>query len=167
MNLPPYTVFPELRTERLLLREVVDADIPSLLEILTYDGKAAATLEEGIQMIEKNRQNYQDGDSVNWVIEKLETGELVGFIGYYRGFEHGIGEVGFILKAAFRGQGFMSPALALAAEFGLNQMQLKQVTAFTKPKNEKAIAVLERNHFLAENEMEGAYLKLVYSPRSL
>lgn len=129
--------------------------------------KAAATLEEGIQMIEKNRKNYREGDSVNWVIEKLDTGELIGFIGYYRGFEHGIGEVGFILKAAFRGQGFMSPCLAIAIEFGLKQMQLKQITAFTKPDNEKSIAVLKRNGFLKEHEVEGTYLKFVYSPRSL
>lgn len=162
MNLPPYSTFPELRTEKLLLREVLDEDILSLLEILTYDGKMAATLEEGTEIIEKNKQNYLDGDSINWVIEKHETGELIGFIGYYRGFEHGIGEVGFILKAAFRGQGFMSPSLVLATQFGLNQMQLKQVTAFTKPDNEKSIAVLKRNGFLPENEMEGAYLKFVY-----
>lgn len=162
MDLPPYKIFPELRTEKLLLREVVDGDIPSLLEILTYDGKTAATLEDGIEMIEKNKQNYRDGNSVNWVIEKLETSELVGFIGYYRGFENGIGEVGFILKAAFRGQGFMSPSLVLATEFGLKHMQLKQVTAFTKPYNEKAIAVLNRNNFIAEKEEEGGYLKFVY-----
>ncbi len=162
MNLPPYPVFPELKTEKLLLREVVDEDIPFLLEILTYDGKTAATLEEGIEIIEKNKQNYQSGNSVNWVIEKTETGELVGFIGYYRGFENGIGEIGFILKAAFRGQGFMSPSLVLVTEFGLKHMKLKQVTAFTKPDNDKAIAVLNRNQFVAEKELEGGYLKFVY-----
>lgn len=164
MNIPPFNTFPQLKTEKLLLREVLRTDIPNLLEILTYDGKTAETLEEGIEIINRIHQNYLDGNSINWGIEDLKTRQLIGFIGYYRGFENGIGELGFILKSEFRGLGFMSPALALATEFGLNQMQLKQVIAFTKPDNEKAIMVLKRNQFLPENEMEGAYLRLVYSP---
>lgn len=162
MNLPPYTSFPELNSGKILLRETRPDDIPDLLEILTYDGKFAETLEEGTRIVDRIRQNYQDGDSVNWVIESLETREPVGFIGYHRGFENGAGELGFILKAAFRGLGFMSPALSAAVEFGLKQMQLRKITAFTKPDNEKSIAVLERNGFIAEKEPEGSYLKFVY-----
>lgn len=162
MNLPPYTSFPELKTGNLLLREVRLVDIPHLLEILTYDGKSAETLEQGVEIIRKIDQNYRDGDSVNWVIENLETRELIGFVGYYRGFENSIGELGFILKAAFRGLGFMSPSLSAAVEFGLNHMKLKQITAFTKPDNEKAIIVLERNGFVSDNKQDGKYLKFVY-----
>lgn len=158
MNLPPYISFPELMTGNLLLREVMQEDVPHLLEILTYDGKSAETLEQGIGIIRKIDRNYRDGDSVNWVIENLETRELIGFIGYYRGFENGIGELGFILKSAFRGQGLMSRSLNLAVDFGLHQMKLNEITAFTKPENLQAIAVLERNGFSAE----GKYLKFVY-----
>ena len=162
MNLPPYISFPELRTGNLLLREVRQSDIPDLLEILTYDGKSAGTLDQGIEIIRKIDQNYREGDSVNWVIENQETHELIGFIGYYRGFENGIGELGFILKTAFRGLGFMSPSLSATVEFGLQQMKLKEITAYTKPDNEKAIAVLERNGFVSNYKPDGKYLKFVY-----
>lgn len=162
MNLPPYTSFPELSSGNIRLREVRPEDIPNLLEILTYDGKAAETLDEGMGIINQIHQNYLDGESVNWVIENVETQEVMGFVGYYRGFENSTGELGFILKAAFRGLGFMSPALVLATEFGIKEMKLKGVTAFTKPDNEKAIAVLRRNGFHADNELEGKYLKFVY-----
>lgn len=162
MNLPPFQTFPELSSEKILLRELKQADIPFLIDILTYDGKVAETLEDGIRISERIHQDYLDGDAVNWVIEELETHELIGFIGFCRGFENGIGELGFILKAAFRGQGFMSSSLVLATQFGIKQMELKEVTAFTKPDNEKSIAVLNRNGFSAENELEGSYLKFVY-----
>ena len=164
INRPPYTSFPELRTGNLLLREVKPDDIPHLLEILTYDGKTAATLEEGIQIVERTNQNYQDGNSINWVIENNEINELMGFIGYYRGFENGVGEVGFVLKAGFRGLGFMSGALNLVTQYGLEHMQLNQVTAFTKPDNHKAIAVLNRNGFSSDKKPEGDYWKFSYSP---
>jgi ribosomal-protein-alanine N-acetyltransferase len=162
MNRPPYISFPELRTGNLLLREVMQDDISHLLEILTYDGKSAETLDQGVEIIRKIDQNYQEGNSVNWVIENQETHELIGFIGYYRGFENGIGELGFILKAASRGLGFMSPSLSAAVEFGLKQMKLKGIMAFTKPDNEKAIAVLERNGFVSNYKSDGKYLKFVY-----
>lgn len=163
MNLPPYSTFPELRSEKLLLREAVMEDIPGLLEALTYDGKAAQTLEEGTQIIHKINRNYLDGESVNWVIEEQETNQLIGFVGYYRGFENGIGEIGFVLKEQFRGKGFMSQALSLAVDFGINRMRLSQVRAFTKPDNEKSIAVLKRNGFSLEIESGGEYLKFIYS----
>jgi [ribosomal protein S5]-alanine N-acetyltransferase len=164
MNLPPYQSFPELKTERILLREVRQADILSLLEILTYDGKPAATLEEGIEITNRILQNYLDGDTINWLIEDMDTLEPAGFIGYYRGFESGVGELGFILKPKYRGLGLMSSALRLAVEFGMNEMKLNKVTAFTMPGNENAIAVLSRNGFSPEAELVETYLKFVYLP---
>lgn len=166
MNLPPYNVFPELTSGKLLLREVKQSDIPLLLEILTYDGKVAETLEEGIQMTGRIHQNYLDGDAVNWVIEVLETHELIGFIGFCRGFENGIGELGCILKEDFRGKGFMSPSLRLAAEFGLNQMKLNQVMAITHKENSKAIALLERNDFELQEKLPDEYLKFRFLPKT-
>ncbi len=162
MNLPPYILFPELRTGGLLLREVKPDDIPHLLEILTYDGKSVETLDQGVEIIRKIDQNYREGESVNWIIEELETNQLIGFVGYYRGFENGFGEIGFVLKEAFRGKGFMSQSLQLAVDFGINRMWLRQVRAFTKPDNEKAIAVLERNGFVSDYKPEGKYLEFVY-----
>lgn len=166
MNLPPYNTFPEIRSEKILLREVKQTDIPFLLEILTYDGKTAGSLEEGIRINDRINQDYLDGDTVNWVIEELETHEPIGFIGYYRGFENGIGELGFILKSAFRGLGYMAPSLRLAAEFGINQMELDQVIAITKKENIKAIGVLERTDFKLLEELTEEYLKFRFMPKT-
>ncbi|MDF3026289.1 MAG: GCN5-related N-acetyltransferase [Fluviicola sp.] len=164
MNLPPYSIFPELRHSELLLREVKSKDIPSLLEILTYDGKKPETLEEGIAMTNRIHQNYLDGDTVNWVIEYLPTKELIGFVGYYRGFENGTGELGFILKSSFRGKGLMSPALLLAVEFGLNSMKLSRVIAITGKENSKAIALLERTGFVFMKELSEKQLEFRFNP---
>lgn len=162
MNLPPFEVFPELQDERIRLREARESDVLSLLEILTYDGKPAETLEEGMNNLSRIDQNYLDGDTVNWVVEQIETKEPVGFVGYYRGFKNGTGELGCVLKTEFRGKGFMSPALRLAAEFGIEQMKLEQVIALTRPNNEKAIILLNRNGFRMEEGLTEGYLKFVY-----
>ena len=166
MNLPPFNTFPELHSQKILLRELKQSDIPFLLEILTYDGKVAETLEEGMEITERIHQNYLDGDTVNWVIEELETHEPIGFIGFYRGFENKIGELGFILKSAFRGLGYMSPALRLAAEFGINRMELAQVIAITRKENVKAIGVLELTDFEFLEELPEEYLKFRFIPKN-
>lgn len=166
MKRPPFNAFPELQNERILLREAHEDDILSLLEILTYDGKSAETLEEGNNNFSRIHQNYLDGDTVNWVIEQRETKEPVGFVGYYRGFKDGIGELGCILKTEFRGKGLMSPALRLAAVFGIEEMKLNQVIALTKPDNEKAIILLNRNGFQVEEGLTEGYLKFVYHPEA-
>ncbi len=165
MKLPPFAVFPELQNERILLREAHENDSSSLFEILTYDGKSAETLKEGTEILARIHQNYLDADTVNWVIEELETKEPVGFVGYYRGFKNGIGELGCILKTESRGKGFMSPALRLAAEFGVREMKLNQVVALTSPENEKAIILLNRNGFQMEEGLTEGYLKFVYLPK--
>jgi RimJ/RimL family protein N-acetyltransferase len=61
----------------------------------------------------------------------------------------------------------MSQALTLAMEFGINHMQLHEVRAFTRPDNEKSIAVLKRNGFSLEMEFEGEYLKFIYAAENL
>ncbi len=162
MKRPPFDIFPELQDERILLREAREEDISSLLEILTYDGKSAQTPEEGRNNFTRIHQNYLNGETVNWVIEQKETKEPVGFVGYYRGFENSTGELGCILKAEFRGKGLMSPALRIAASFGINEMNLDHVIALTKPENEKAIALLNRNGFFPEDGLTEGYLKFVY-----
>lgn len=164
MKLLPVYPFPELQSGNLLLREVLPEDIPDLLEILTYDGKAVETPEEGMQIMKRIHQDYLDGNSVNWGIQKCDTGELMGVIGYYRGFAGGSGEVGFILKAAFRGFGYLSSSLSLVLAFGLEQLKLNEIKAYTKPDNAKAIATLSRNGFVTNQERDGDYWKFVYSP---
>lgn len=164
MNFPPFHPFPELQTEKILLREAKSADAPALLEVLTYDGKVAETEEEGIQIISKIHQNYLDGETVNWVIEYLPTNEPIGFVGYYRGFPNNTGELGCILKQAFRGKGLMAISLRLAADFGLHTMNLDHVIAITQQANSKAIALLERTNFEQIEELPEEQLKFRFTP---
>jgi ribosomal-protein-alanine N-acetyltransferase len=53
------------------------------------------------------------------------TNKIIGTCGYYRGFEKGAGELGCVLLPQHRGQGYMTSALLLAIEFGLNTIGVK------------------------------------------
>lgn len=161
-NLPPYATFPEITSGDLILKEVAPDDIKDLVEISFYDGKPAQTLEEATVMQNRITNDYQEGSSIHWCIMDKATHEIMGTLGYYRGFENGTGELGCVLKPAFRGKGIMSKAIKLAAEFGLSNIGLKKVIAVTTKQNTKAINLLERLHFIKVKKLEDDELEYRY-----
>ncbi len=163
MNLPPYEVFPKLQNQSIQLREIQASDIQDLVEISYYDGQGATNETEALAMQVRIDADYQNGDSIHWGIVDLEKNRVVGTCGYYRGFEKGAGELGCVLKPAFRGQGYMQAALELAIAFGLNHIGLEKVVAITSIQNEKALRLLTRLKFvetarLGDEDVEYQYL---------
>ncbi|MBO2009359.1 GNAT family N-acetyltransferase [Hymenobacter negativus] len=147
MNLPPFPRFPELTSGVVTLRQVSSADASSLFEITFYDARPARDLAEAAEMEEKISADYQAGSGIQWVIVRTATAEVVGTVSFHGGFAHGIGELGCVLKPAYRGQGLMSEAIKLAIGFGLRTMHLTQITAITTRQNGAAINLLERLGF--------------------
>ncbi|GAB3869275.1 hypothetical protein GCM10028824_15950 [Hymenobacter segetis] len=147
MNLPPYPVFPVLASATVRLRQVVPADSSSLLEISFYNARPAQNAPEAAEMQEKINADYRNGSSIHWAIVSVATNEVVGTLGFYRGFADGTGELGCVLKPAFRGRGLMAEAMRLAIEFGRRDMQLARITTITTRPNGPAIRLLERLGF--------------------
>ncbi|MES2512772.1 MAG: GNAT family N-acetyltransferase [Bacteroidota bacterium] len=159
MSLPPYLVFPVITSDKIILREVSEADLKDILEIQFYDGVAADTMEEGKEMLAKINRNYRDGDSIHWGIADQATNQLVGTLGYYRSFKENTGELGCVLLAQFRGQGFMSRAMELVINYGFSTMQLDRIIAITTTHNAAAVKLLEglgffKTRYLEDNEVK-------------
>ncbi len=159
MNLPPYTTFPNLSGSNLLMREIQESDLEDILEISFYDGVKASNIAQAAVMQEKINQNYRDGESIHWGIADPVNNRIVGTCGYYRGLDKGAGELGCILSPAFRGQGYMTAALQLAIDFGLNHIGLNRIFAITSRNNPKAMNLLERLGFVKIAEVENDQLE--------
>ena len=148
-----FEAFPVLSSNRLLLREIVPNDLPTILEISFYDGKAAADEAEAIHFLKKTQAHQARGESVHWGICLKSDDDVIGTCGFYRGYPANVGEVGYILKAAYRGQGIMTEAVKRVVKFGLDTMRLANVVAYTSPTNLPSIGVLRRAGFhLADGE---------------
>lgn len=159
MKLPPYDLYPSISDEKIMLRQILVSDIQDIIEISFYDSIQAKTIEEATEMQKKIDNDYKTGNSIHWGILDKTTNNIVGTCGYYRGFNKGIGEIGCVLLAQYRGHGFMSLAMQLAINFGLNKIGLMRVKAITTEQNDKAIKLLERLSFikianLQDNEVE-------------
>ncbi len=159
MRLPPYEDFPTISGDKISLRQIQISDMQNLIEISFYDAVKAKTLQQATEMQTKIHKDYLDGNSIHWGIADNLTNKIVGTCGYYRGLEKGEGELGCVLLPQYRGQGFMTSAMFLAIDFGLNIIGLKRIWAITSQKNVKAIELLERLSFiktrvLDDNEIE-------------
>ncbi|MGO4291041.1 GNAT family N-acetyltransferase [Chitinophaga sp. RAB17] len=154
MNLPPYGVFPIITGDNISLRQIQLSDINDIIEISFYDAVQATTLQQAIAMQDNINQDYKDGNSIHWGIAENVTNKIIGTCGYYRGLDKGTGELGCILLPSYRGQGFMTAAMSLAIDFGINNMQLKRIWAETTQQNERAIKLLERLNFIKVEDLE-------------
>ena len=159
MSVPPYDKFPSISDDKIMLRQIQFSDINDLIEISFYDAIQATTLKQATEMQTKINEDYTNGNSIHWGIADKLTNRIVGTCGYYRGLDKGEGELGCVLLPQLRGQGYMTSAMLLAIEFGLNRIGLKRIWAITTKQNVKAIKLIEKLNFikiadLDNNEVE-------------
>jgi ribosomal-protein-alanine N-acetyltransferase len=159
MIAPPFPEFPELKSNRIRLRQLVTSDIPGIMEVSYFNRIQAKSPEEAIEMLGKIHERYTQGNSVHWGIEDMALKEIVGTCGYYRGFENESGEIGYIVKEQHRRGGYMSEAVKLVVDFGFNVMKLKKVFAITAQKNLASQGVLRKNGFIAAGIEENGDLR--------
>ncbi|MCT2561941.1 GNAT family N-acetyltransferase [Chryseobacterium herbae] len=145
--------FPNVKGSRVSLRQIMDADIPDLIEISFYDAIQAETVQQAAEMQARIDRDYLDGNSIHWGIIDNETYQIVGTCGYYRGLNKGEGELGCVLLPKYYGQGYMTDGMSLAIDFGLNTMGLKRIWAATSRENGPAMKLLERLHFVKTEDL--------------
>ena len=162
MNLPPYQSFPELISDTLILRQIVKDDIESIVEISFYNALPALTVEDAAEMQERTNLDYQNGSSIHWGIADKKSNNIVGTVGYYRGFKNGNGEIGCVLKPEFQGKGLMTEAMKLAIEFGINEMKLRKIGAITSTENKPAIQLLKRLSFVRIKDLDDDEVEYVF-----
>jgi ribosomal-protein-alanine N-acetyltransferase len=164
---PPFNTFPNLKSHRLNLREVLESDLEHLIEISFYDGIPAKDIKDAQTMNERIRQDYMSSDSVHWLISSVESGEILGTCGFYRGFQKDIGEIGYVLKKAHRGKGYMSEAISLALAFGWIVLGLKAIRGVTSKNNLSSMNILKKAGFKELEIIDDEILLQIMNPTSL
>ncbi len=130
------------------LRRVGPEDAADLLEISVYDGSWAREPDDVRAHLARIAEDEARGESVHWGIVPAAHDVVAGTIGFYRGFAGGRGEVGYVVRPAFRGRGLMREALALVLADGFRRLELRGVVAFTEPTNAPSVALLRRAGFV-------------------
>lgn len=170
-----FTPFPNLETERLLLRRVDNNDVNEIFslrsnaETMKYIPRPLVkNIEDALEHIAMIDSKIETNDGINWAITLKGNTKLIGVIGHYRiKPEHFRAEIGYMLLPEFQGKGIISEAIKKAVDYGFNEMGLHSIEAIIDPENKASAIVLEKNNFvkeahLKENEFyEGRFLDTV------
>ncbi|MFV8361393.1 GNAT family N-acetyltransferase [Flavobacterium sp. LS1P3] len=170
-----FSPFPNLETERLLLRRVDFNDTKEIFalrsnpETMKYIPRPLVkTDEDALEHIAMIDSKIDSNEGINWAITLKDNSKLIGIIGHYRiKPEHYRAEIGYMLLPEYHGKGIVSEAVREAVKYGFNNMNLHSIEAIIAPENYASAKVLEKNGFvkeahLKENEFyEGRFLDTV------
>lgn len=167
--------FPELRTERLLLRKITDADTEQIFklrsdkDVMKYIGKKPiVSMEEAKDWVKLIKDSLENNSGITWgIVETFEKTSLdktfnetffqtslppiIGTIGLWRIIKENYrAEIGYMLLPEYWKKGFIKEAILKVAKYGFDEMKLHSIEAHISPKNVRSATVLERTGFVRE-----------------
>ena len=162
-RLPVFSApFPQLTTERLLLREFMLSDAPAVFDILRrpevnqwLETALLQSLDEVQARLRSRMGLFRDGMGFRWAITLRQQPEQVigscGFFSVRRGTQ--TVECGYELHPDHWGKGIMSEALQAMIAFALdphNPLPVHRIEALVAPGNVASIRLLEKLAFTCE-----------------
>lgn len=158
--------FPELKTKRLLLRQVLATDAELVMKIRGNDEAMryiprprAKTIEDALAVVDMLTNGINEGKSINWAICNIENpSEIYGIMGYVNIYpEQSKAEIGYMLHPDYWGKGYVPEAIKAVEQYGFEQIGLKILEAKIDPRNENSRKILLRNNYqfdrLVQKEM--------------
>jgi ribosomal-protein-alanine N-acetyltransferase len=155
-----FSPFPELKTERLLLRRLTTDDRYELMRLRSddrvnqyLDRNKSMNINEATDFVARIDKNLEENISGYWVICLAENRTLIGTICLWN-FEpeKDLVELGYELSPMYQGKGIMHEAAKKIIEYAFDTMQAKIMVAITNPYNEPSKKVLERFDFKPDTE---------------
>ena len=161
-----FAPFPELRTERLLLRKITADDAPELFmlrcneDVMRYLGREPAkSIAEAEDLISQFSKNIDENESILWGITLLnDTEKIIGTICLWNFKRESYrGEIGYILHPSHWRKGIMKEAINRVVDYGFDTLKLHSIEAMLSPRNVASVAVLERTGFIKEGHLKESF----------
>lgn len=150
-----FTPFPNLATERLILRQITDNDLNEFL-ILKSDERLLKDYDANAKTYEAVRRKLHElnddiikNESITWGITLKNKNELIGSICFWNiSEEQSKAEIGYELMYDWHGKGIMHEAIKAVIDYGFHTMKLQLIEALPNPNHIKSVKLLERNNFV-------------------
>ena len=154
-----FTPFPEITTERLLLRRITksDADVILFLRsdktinqfIKRPESAKTKNKADALKFIQKIDDGIENTNLISWGITEKGNSKIIGTICLWNFIkDKKKAEVGYDLNPLFQRKGIMSEALKSIVSFGFKTLALHKIDAFTQKQNESSKRLLEKNGFI-------------------
>ncbi|MDQ2721182.1 MAG: GNAT family N-acetyltransferase [Bacteroidota bacterium] len=150
-----FTPFPNLATDRLVLRQLTSDDANEIYLLRSdesvnkyLDRDKATVIDDATNFINKIRTSVANNESLYWAISIKGNNSLIGTICLFSiDIEKDIAEIGYELIPKFQGKGFMQESISTVIKFAFDNLRIKTITAALTADNCKSVTILERNNF--------------------
>lgn len=150
--------FPEINTERLLLRKITPLDVNEILFLRSdktvnefikrSENRQTKNKTDALEFIKKITTEIEENKSISWEITLKNKPKMIGSICLWNFSDNKkTAEMGYALNPQFQNQGIMSEALKSVINYGFSKLNLHKIEAFTHCKNEPSKRLLEKNGF--------------------
>lgn len=146
--------FPQLKTERLVLRSLEAGDIDRLFTLRSdaenrrfLEGPDEQSKDDTLAFIQQVQDGIAQDQWVLWAIQTHEYPDLIGTICLWRFTGDNTAEVGYELLPDAQGRGYMKEAVDGVVAYGFGSLHLAEIHAFTNARNRASRRLLERCGF--------------------
>ncbi|MEC0369007.1 GNAT family N-acetyltransferase [Paenibacillus chibensis] len=154
-------MFPQLETERLILREIMEEDTGDIFacfsneEAMRYYGQDPFdSVEQAVQLIRFFGDSYRDKRGIRWGIERKEAPGLIGTAGFNAWApKHRRAEIGYEIHPEHWRKGYASEAAASILKYGFDHMNLARIGAVVFTGNQASQEMLIKLGFEQEGTL--------------
>lgn len=154
-------MFPQLATDRLLLRELTKDDKAALFACFSseevtrfYGMEKMDSLVQAENLIELFANRFKEKTGIRWGIERKGEGGIIGTIGFNAwNPKNKRAEIGYELHPDHWRRGYVSEALAKVLSYGFEAQDLNRIGAVVFPENEASNRLLQKAGFEKEGRL--------------
>lgn len=155
-------LFPQLETNRLILRRTCMEDAPFITALLQDREIAANVLSipypysasDALAFLEKIQvQPEEENPNYNFALIQREGNILMGICGIHKNDRHNHAWIGYWLGKAYWGQNYTSEAVSRLIRFGFEGLDVNRIYAECLISNIGSVRVMEKNGMLREGTL--------------
>lgn len=151
-------MFPILKTNRLVLRELTENDAQAILDCFSnpdvlrhYGQKPLTSLEQVKQIIQNFSHNFENKLGIKWGITIQGQEGIIGTIGFQEwSVEHKKADISYALFPNSWGHGYAKEAVEKVISYGFQEMDLVRIGAIVFTENLSSNKLLEKLGFEKE-----------------
>ena len=154
-----FSPFPELKTERLVLRRMTQDDAEALLflrsdeQVMKYINREPTTSIEEVRIfIDRINNDIDNKWAIMWALAlQDDPSKMIGLVCFWKiRMEDHRAETGFTLHPQHWRKGLMKEALLKVIEYGFNVMGLHSIEGQINPENKASAGILQATGFVKE-----------------
>lgn len=159
VQLEAFGAFPQLKTDRLILREMTLDDVEFYFRHFNNEKIVEGSCFPGPGSLEAARAElerycitpFKENRGIRWGLVRKGCDELIGTCGYYDWNKTARrAEIGYDLAPSYWGHGIMAEALRAVLKYGFEKMELNRIQAIIDSKNVRSMKLVNRLGFKKE-----------------